>query len=96
MALHSGALRPVRVKAKRLASIRLCQECCPLTSKDVQGSANAASLWKERGVIFSQFWGSSFSWLERLPVTQEVAGSSPVAPANFTKRNTHRVMSTHF
>jgi hypothetical protein len=22
------------------------------------------------------------SWLERLPVTQEVAGSSPVAPAN--------------
>ena len=24
-----------------------------------------------------------FSWLERLPVTQEVAGSSPVAPAKF-------------
>ena len=23
-------------------------------------------------------------WLERLPVTQEAAGSSPVAPANFT------------
>ena len=31
-----------------------------------------ASLWKEREVIFSQFWGSS--WLERLPVTQEIAG----------------------
>ena len=26
--------------------------------------------------------GGEFSWLERLPVTQEVAGSSPVAPAN--------------
>ena len=24
-----------------------------------------------------------FSWLERLPVTQEVAGSSPVTPAKF-------------
>ena len=27
--------------------------------------------------------GVEFSWLERLPVTQEAAGSSPVAPANF-------------
>jgi hypothetical protein len=26
---------------------------------------------------------AQFSWLERLPVTQEVAGSSPAAPANF-------------
>src|SRR4051812_1043481 len=25
--------------------------------------------------------GAQFSWLERLPVTQEAAGSSPVAPA---------------
>jgi hypothetical protein len=25
--------------------------------------------------------GALFSWLERLPVTQEAAGSSPVAPA---------------
>src|SRR5260370_21934087 len=29
----------VRVTAKRLASIRLCRERCPLRSKDVQGSA---------------------------------------------------------
>ena len=27
--------------------------------------------------------GCSSVWLERLPVTQEVAGSSPVAPARF-------------
>jgi hypothetical protein len=27
--------------------------------------------------------GAQFSRLERLPVTQEVAGSSPVAPASF-------------
>ena len=27
--------------------------------------------------------GAQFSWLERLPVTQEAAGSSPVAPANY-------------
>ncbi len=34
--------------------------------------------------FFSEFAGAYFSWLERLPVTQEVAGSRPVAPANFT------------
>jgi hypothetical protein len=45
----------------------------------VQGTAR---LWKEREVIFVQFAGALLSWLERLPVTQEVAGSSPVAPAN--------------
>jgi hypothetical protein len=28
--------------------------------------------------------GHKFSWLERLPVKQEVAGSSPVAPAKFS------------
>lgn len=30
-------------------------------------------------VIGSRFAGAWFSWLERLPVTEEVAGSSPVA-----------------
>ena len=50
---------------------------------------HTARLWTELEVIFSQFVGAKFSWLERLPVTQEVAGSSPVAPANLkllTKR----------
>ena len=28
------------------------------------------------------FRGCSSAWLERLPVTQEAAGSSPVTPAN--------------
>src|SRR5579863_5426442 len=27
--------------------------------------------------------GTQFSWLERRPVTSEVAGSNPVVPANF-------------
>ena len=35
-------------------------------------------------VIGSRFAGAEFSWLERLPVTQEAAGSSPVAPAILT------------
>ena len=43
---------------------------------------DTARLWKEREVIFSEFAGAEFSWLERLLVSQEVAGSSPVAPAN--------------
>src|SRR5260370_31548676 len=34
-----GALRPLRVKAERLPSIRLCQEGTRATSKDVEGSA---------------------------------------------------------
>ena len=34
-------------------------------------------------IITVRFCGALFSWLERLPVTQEVAGSSPVAPANY-------------
>ena len=28
--------------------------------------------------------GAQFSWLERLPVSQEAAGSSPVAPAKIS------------
>jgi hypothetical protein len=50
---------------------------------------DTARLWNEREVIFSQFAGAEFSWLDLLPVTQEVAGSSPVAPADLkllTKR----------
>ena len=45
---------------------------------------DTARLCKERGVILVSLQGRSSVWLERLPVTQEVAGSSPVAPANFT------------
>ena len=52
MALHSGALRPFGWKAKRLASIRLCRECCPLTSKDVQGSARRCKLVEGAGSHF--------------------------------------------
>ena len=52
-------------------------------SKDVQGSARHCKLLEEREVIFSQFWGV-VQLIRTLPVTQEVAGSRPVAPANFT------------
>jgi hypothetical protein len=45
---------------------------------------DTARLGKGREIIFSQFAGAWFIWIERLPVTQEVAGSSPVAPAIFT------------
>src|SRR5258707_15465589 len=45
-------VKTVRVKAKRLASIRLCRECCPLTSKDVQGSARDCSLVEGAGSHF--------------------------------------------
>jgi hypothetical protein len=34
-----------------------------------------------------RYAGAWFSWLERLPVTQEAAGSSPVAPANSSARS---------
>jgi hypothetical protein len=52
---------------------------------------DTASLRKEREDIFSQFSRGWFSWLERLPVTQEVAGSSPVAPATFHSWLTERI-----
>ena len=45
---------------------------------------DTARLRKEREVIFSEFAGAYFSWLQRLPVTQEVAGSSPDAQAAHT------------
>src|SRR5258708_7685624 len=36
---HTQCVKTPRVKAERLGSIRLCRECCPVMSKDVQGSA---------------------------------------------------------
>ena len=32
-------------------------------------------------LLHQKLWGCSSAWLERLPVTQEAAGSSPVTPA---------------
>ena len=32
-------------------------------------------------LLHQRLWGCSSAWLERLPVTQEAAGSSPVTPA---------------
>jgi hypothetical protein len=49
------ALRPLRVKPERLASIRLCRERWPATWKAVQDTAR---LCKERAVIFSEFAGA--------------------------------------
>ncbi len=44
---------------------------------------------KEIGVAFRPFYkgDSSSDWLERRPVTPEVAGSSPVYPAKFGSRS---------
>jgi hypothetical protein len=35
--------------------------------------------------LLDQVSGAQFSWLERLPVMQALAGASPVAPAKFGK-----------
>ena len=37
----------------------------------------------------SHLWGRSSVWLERLPVTEKAAGSSPVAPATFNVARPH-------
>ena len=48
-------------------------------------SVGRASRLHREGHRFESFtthhWGCSSVWLERLPVTQEAAGSSPVTPA---------------
>src|SRR5712671_4763510 len=36
---YTQGVETLRVKPERLASIRLCRERCPVTSKDVEGSA---------------------------------------------------------
>src|SRR5258708_26086958 len=70
---HTQCVKTLRVKAERLGSIRLCRECCPVMSKDVQGSARHCKAVEGAGSHFWSVCGASFSWLERLPVTQEVA-----------------------
>ena len=53
-------------------------------------SVGRASRLHREGHRFESFtahqWGCSSVWLERLPVTQEVAGSSPVTPATIDNR----------
>ncbi len=39
----------------------------------------------ETGRRRTHFWGRSSAWLERRPVTPEVASSILVAPANYNK-----------
>src|SRR6266478_7608526 len=53
MALTLRAFKTLRVKAERLASIRHCRECCPVMSKDVQGSARDCTAVEGAG---SHFW----------------------------------------
>src|SRR5216684_1545372 len=36
---YTQGVKTPRAKAERLASTRHCRECCPVMSKDVQGSA---------------------------------------------------------
>ena len=76
---YTQCVKTLRVKAERLISIRLCRERCRVTSKDVEHRARHCKAVEGREVVFWSVSGAWFSWLERLPVTQEVAGSSPVA-----------------
>jgi hypothetical protein len=48
-------VKTLRVKAERLASIRLCRECCLPCRRTYKAVQDRARLWKEREVIFSQF-----------------------------------------
>ena len=43
--------------------------------------------------VVLDFWGCSSVWLERLPVTQEAAGSSPVTPANTYKNMKYNLIN---
>ena len=45
---------------------------------------NCLHLFREQYNICPALWGCSSAGLERLPVTQKVAGSSPVNPASIT------------
>ncbi len=45
-----------------------------------------AKLVKIENLILYGEWGCSSAWLECMPVTHEVAGSSPVSPAIKIKR----------
>ena len=51
---------------------------------------DTGKLWNDREVIFSSVCGGVVQLVRTPPVTQEVAGSSPVAPA---KHFTHNVMT---
>jgi len=73
MALHQG-VKALRVKAERLKSIGLCRERCRVTPKDVQRIARNSKAVEGAGSHFRAVCGACFSWLKRLPVTQEVAG----------------------
>lgn len=57
MELHSG-VKILRLKAKRLASIRLCRERCRVT-KDVEHSARHCKAVEGAGSRFGQFPGRS-------------------------------------
>src|SRR6266852_8987505 len=49
MAVHSGGVKTLRVKAEQLASIWLCRECPLARSKVVQGSARHCKLAEGAG-----------------------------------------------
>ena len=46
--------------------------------------------------VLGEVWSTKRSWLERLPVTQDVASSSPVAPANITDTFIQNTTSSPF
>src|SRR5437879_10139898 len=75
---------------KHPKSARHCRDCWLVMSKHVQGSArqckavqDTASFWRS-GKSFLVSFGGVVQLIRTLPVTQDVAGSRPVAPANFT------------
>src|SRR5258708_13251470 len=50
---YTQGVKNLQVKPERLASIRLCRERCPVTSKDVEGSARPCKTVQGPGHEFS-------------------------------------------
>ncbi len=49
---YTQGVKTLRVKPERIASIRLCRERCPVTSKDVEGSARHCTTVQGAGSHF--------------------------------------------
>src|SRR5258706_12875599 len=54
---YTQVAETIRVKPERLASIRLCRERCPVTSKEVEGSARHCKAVQGAGSHFCEFAG---------------------------------------
>jgi hypothetical protein len=81
--LYTQVLKTIRVKPKWLASIGLCRERCPVTSKDVEGSARHCKTVPGAGSHFCEFAGGVVQFVRTPACHAGGRGSSPFAPATF-------------